>query len=93
MRVVRSLLAALGIALALAGAVACQAKLAGARCPCIEPSYTCVDEICVPSGEVDDADPSPDSSLDPDGGFFPDGGFIPDSGFLPDAEPELRAAD
>ena len=88
MRVVRSLLAAVGIALALAGAVACQAKLAGARCPCIEPDYTCVDEICLPSGEVHDADPSgtPDSSLDPDGGFTPDGGFIPDSGVLPDAD-------
>ena len=93
MRGVRPAVVVGAIALALLAIGACEAKLDGAPCPCIEPEYTCVESVCrralgSDAGAEVDAAPVP-----PDAGFFPDGGFIPDSGFLPDAEPELRAAD
>lgn len=81
MRVVRSLLAAFALALALAVAAGCEAKLEGAACPCIEPAWTCVDGICVPN----DGSHDPDAGFFPDGGFFPDAGFFPDGSFLPDS--------
>lgn len=85
MRLVRSILAAAGIGLALAGAAGCQAKLAGARCPCIEPEYTCIENACVPTRDLGDASFGPDANLSPDGGFLPDSGFVPDAAVDADA--------
>ena len=84
MRAVRSLVAA--AAIALAGAAGCQAKLEGAHCPCIEPTWTCnVDlDLCVPTDQFRDTDAAPDV---PDAGLFPDAGFFPDGSFLPDSGP------
>lgn len=86
MRVVRPLLVAVAIGLALAGAAACEARLEGAPCPCIMPDYTCVEGVCLKAGNIDASPGVPDGSLTPDAGFFADGGFLPDAGAgTPDA--------
>ncbi len=86
MRGVKSVVFAFAIALALTATAACEAKLDGAPCPCVEPEYTCVEVLQVcrrvsdgGGGEIDasgsdlpDAGPADDGGVDPDGGFFPD---------------------
>lgn len=81
MRGVKSVVLALALALALSAAGACEAKLEGAPCPCLEPEYMCVDEVC---RRARDGGPDfPDASFGaPDAGIDGDGG-----GGSPDASP------
>ena len=86
MRGVRSVVLALAIGLALSGAIACEAKLDGAPCPCIEPEYTCIEDVC--RRPRDGGPDLPDASQgDADGGLVPDGSVgTPDASFgFPDA--------
>lgn len=86
MRAVRSVVLAVAVALLLVAAVACEAKLEGARCPCLEPEYTCdvSDNVCRRAHDGGfDIDGSPDvadASLTPDAGFFTDASSFPDGG-------------
>ncbi len=75
------------IALAVAGAVACEADLDGAPCPCVD-GYTCseVEHLCRPTIDSGPGPGTPDASLVPDSGFTPDAGFVPDGSVgIPDA--------
>ena len=70
---------------ALFGAMGCEAKLDGAPCPCLEPEYTCIDEVC--RRPRDGSPDFPDGSIgDADGGPISDASFgTPDAGAAGDA--------
>jgi hypothetical protein len=82
-KTVRSVVLLLAIGLA----AACEARLDGAACPCVEPQYTCdeAEDIC--RRTIDSGPGDPDASTGvPDGSSdIPDGGFVPDAAFFPDS--------
>jgi hypothetical protein len=88
MKTMKSVVLLLAIALAVAGAAACEARLDGAACPCVMPDYTCDDSVNICRRTIDSGpgDDQPDASTDTPDGSVPDAGFLPDSSpGLPDA--------
>jgi len=85
MRGMRGFVLAGAIAVAaLFGAMGCEAKLEGAPCPCLEPEYTCIDEVC--RHPRDGGPEFTDASQDEDGGPISDASFgTPDAGAAGDA--------
>jgi len=85
MRGMKSVVLAVVVALAVAGAVACEADLNGAPCPCVE-EYTCIENVCRPTIDSGHGPGTPDASMVPDSGFDADGGLVPDASVgFPDA--------